>query len=426
MLEEAWLRTLSELKKDSAAKALDPFFHGVFAKRAADQNRLILNVPNARILSHIKTNYAAPIQSRMQSLMGHPVAIEFEINESQSLPAREWLHPRYTLENFYAGTNNRVLLRGILATIESPGRSNPLVIYGPPGSGKTHLVHGFARRCLEQNPNLNILYISGETFRDRYLQSLQTKSAIEFKKEMRSADIFILDDLHAIRVTSPNSREELTHTLSHYLDRGKQVVVTCESAPSELRLEPRLESRILAGLQLAIDPPDQALRLELTERIASEFGIRLTKDLMELISGMIGGGVRELESALGKLHLIQNQGIELTASSVEQYLGAYRSNLKSISLEDVLRIVCARFGVSKADLLGNSRKTEHAVPRHVAMVLAIEHAGLSKSAVARQFQKRDHTTVIHAQKKVKERLKASAVFRKTYASAVEDLCKSPQ
>ncbi|MCE9597717.1 MAG: AAA family ATPase [Spirochaetia bacterium] len=403
---------------------MDPFFHGVFAKKAGDQNRLVLNVPNARILSHLKANYSTPIQSRMQSLLGHPVAIEFEIADSAPGAFPDWLHPRYTLENFYAGTNNRILMQGILAAIDSPGVNNPLVIYGASGAGKTHLVHGIAKRILEQSGQVKVLYVTGENFRDQYLQSLQTKSAIDFKQSMRQADIFILDDLHAIRVTSPNSREELTHTLSHYLDRGKQVIITCESAPAELRLEPRLESRILAGLQLSIDPPDDAMRFELTERIATENKIKLPTDLLQLISTIVRGGVRELESALGKLHLIQNQGIDLNTETIERYLSAYRNTERSISLEDVLRIVGARFGVSRAELLGNSRKTEHAVPRHVAMVLAIEYAGLSKSAVARQFQKRDHTTVIHAQKKVKERLKASPVFRKIYSSSVEDLCKT--
>lgn len=337
------------------------------------------------------------------------------------------LNERYTFDTFVVGAANRLAHAGAVAAARNPGSTyNPLFLYGGAGLGKTHLMHALGRSAKEGKPDRRVAYLSAETFTSQYVTAIRERKMDEFRRKYRHADIWLVDDIQFI-ADKERTEEEFFHTFNTLRDMGKQIVLTSDRAPKDLNLDERLRSRFEAGLIADIRQPDLETRLAILQNKASVEGKRLPDDVLMYMAELIQSNIRVLEGALIKLLAYASiTSSPITRQLAGDVLGTYFTRGpkdRSITPDDVKRMVAEAFSVTVADIDGTSRTKGIVLARQVAMHLTRELTGASLPEIGRAFGGKDHTTVVHSCGKIKTLIKSDIQLAQHIASLMTDLQK---
>ena len=324
-----------------------------------------------------------------------------EADSTPSLP----LEPRYTFDSFVVGKPNELAYAAAQRLADSEDIPfNPLFIHGGVGLGKTHLMHAMAWRIRERTPWRRVAYISAEKFMHRFVQALRFNDTLSFKDQFRSVDVLMVDDIQFI-AGKDATQEEFFHTFNALMDERRQVVVSADKSPSELSgIEERLISRFNWGLVADVHPTTYELRLGILQAKAATMECRFPDKVLEFIAHKIQSNVRELEGALNRMaahaSLVgRTLTIEMAADVLKDVL---RANERHITIEEIQRSVCAHFNIKMTDMSSARRARAVARPRQIAMYLAKMLTSRSLPEIGRKFGNRDHTTVMHAVRKIEE------------------------
>ena len=328
---------------------------------------------------------------------------------SKDLPGAS-LDPRYTFDNFVVGKPNELAHAAARRVAEGGDVSfNPLFLHGGVGLGKTHLMHAIAWEIKKRDPNAKVLYLSAEQFMYRFVQALRFKDTISFKEMFRSVDVLMVDDVQFIAGKS-STQEEFFHTFNALIDQNKQVIISGDRAPVDMeQLEDRIKSRLQWGLVVDVHPTDYELRLGILQskqesQARYNSSVEVSPGVLEFMAQRISSNVRVLEGALTRLYAFGSLvGRPVTLEMAQESLSdILRATDRKVTIDEIIRKVTDHYGVNLTDMLSARRTRSIARPRQVAMYLSKKLTSKSLPEIGRRFGKRDHTTVIHAVKKIEE------------------------
>ena len=330
----------------------------------------------------------------------------------------------YTFERFVEGKSNQLALAAAQQVAEHPGHSyNPLFLYGGVGLGKTHLMHAVGNAMRRRNPDAKIVYLHSERFVADMVKALQLNAINDFKRFYRSVDALLIDDIQFF-ANKDRSQEEFFHTFNALLEGGQQMILTCDRYPKEIEgVEERLKSRFGWGLTVAVEPPDLETRVAILMKKAEQSHITLAPDAAFFIAQRIRSNVRELEGALKRVIASANFtgrpfDIDLIKDSLKDLLALQD---KQVSLDNIKRKVAEYYKIKVADLMSKRRNRSVARPRQVAMAMAKELTHHSLPEIGDAFGGRDHTTVLHACRKIKELRDVSPDISEDYQNLLRAL-----
>lgn len=315
------------------------------------------------------------------------------------------LDPRFTFKNFVVGKPNEFAYAAANRVADADVVSfNPLFLYGGVGLGKTHLMHAIAHNIRERNPERSVLYLSAEKFMYRFIRALRHQDTMSFKEQFRSVDVLMIDDVQFI-AGKDATQEEFFHTFNALVDQGRQIVISADKSPSDLEgIEERLRSRMACGLVADIHATTYELRLGILHSKAEQMGAIVPQKVMEFLAHKITSNVRELEGALNRVVAhSQLVGRAITLETTQEVLqDLLRASDRRITIEEIQKKVAEHFTIKLAEMSSARRSRQVARPRQIAMYLAKQLTSRSLPEIGRKFGGRDHTTVMHAVKKVEE------------------------
>jgi len=329
------------------------------------------------------------------------------------------LNPRNTFDSFVVGANNQFAHAAALAVAKAPAKTyNPLFVYGGVGLGKTHLMHAIGHHVLATKKGSKILYISSERFTNEFIDAIQNGKLVRFRNRYRQADILLIDDIQFL-AGKERSQEEFFHTFNALFDGHKQIILSSDRPPSEIQnLEQRLVSRFEWGLTAELQPPDIETRVAILRKKAQSLHVKLDNAILEFLSQRIRTNVRRLEGALMRVASFASlSGRELTPEAVEHLLKdiLQEEARRAVTIDQIQRKVAEHFDIRLADMTSKRRPANIALPRQVAMYLARELTKTSLSEIGDAFGGRDHGTVLHAHRLVKEKIGQDEKLRQVVA-----------
>ena len=334
-------------------------------------------------------------------------ALDIRSNQQSSYPNEFGapLDPRFTFDNFVVGKPNELAFAASQRIAEADNVSfNPLFLYGGVGLGKTHLMHAMGWKIKELKPDRKVIYLSAEKFMYQFVRALRYKDTSAFKEQFRSIDVLMIDDVQFIS-GKDNTQEEFFHTFNALIEQNKQIVISADKSPSDLDgVQDRLKSRLGCGLVADIHPTTYELRLGILIEKAQKRGVEIPAKVLEFISHRIISNVRDMEGALNRL--VAHATLVGTAITVETAQVVLQDLLKSsnkkITIEEIQKKVAEHFNIRITDMHSPRRSRSVARPRQIAMYLAKSITSRSLPEIGRKFGGRDHTTVMHAVKKIEE------------------------
>ncbi len=318
---------------------------------------------------------------------------------------RALLDQRFVFKNFIVGRTNELAHAAARRVAESDSVPfNPLFLFGGVGLGKTHLMHAIAWHITERDPSRRVLYMSAEKFMYQFIRALRFRTTMDFKEQFRSVHVLMIDDIQFI-AGKDSTQEEFFHTFNALVDQNRQIVVSADKSPSDLDgMEERLRSRLGCGLVADIHPADYELRLGILQDKAEQLGVQMPDKVLEFLAHKITSNVRELEGALNRI-VAQSTlvGRPITLETTQDVLrDLLRANDRRVTIEEIQKRVAEHFNIRLADMHSARRARAVARPRQVAMYLAKQLTARSLPEIGRKFGGRDHTTVMHAVRKVDE------------------------
>ena len=337
-------------------------------------------------------------------------------DKSSDLPSaqvsanRATLDPKHTFETFVVGDNNRLAQAAALAVANNPGGANtynPLFLYGGVGLGKTHLMHAIANKILDNNSNAKALYVTSEKFTNQLINAIQDYKMEIFRNKYRTIDVLLIDDIQFI-AGKDRVQEEFFHTFNTLRDAGKQIIISSDKQPREIALlEDRLKSRFDGGLLADIDSPDYETRFAILRKKAQEENVVIDDIILSNIANSIDSNIRELEGVLKKIVARASlTHTPITLELAEKSINEFRAeNEKVISSDYIKSTVSKYFNIDKEALSSNKRSNDIAFPRQIAMYLCRSVANMSFPKIGEDFGNRDHSTVMHAYKKIDKEIK---------------------
>ena len=334
-------------------------------------------------------------------------------NNSNSSPAeiemnKSTLNPKYTFETFVVGNNNRFAHSAALAVGNEPAKSyNPLYLYGGVGLGKTHLMHAIGNRILENNSNANVLYVTSEKFTNQLINAIKDNKNEFFRNKYRNIDVLLIDDIQFI-AGKERVQEEFFHTFNSLYEDGKQIIISSDTPPRDIPfLEDRLKSRFEWGLLADISVPDYETRLAILRKKAQDESIIIDDIILSNIANKIDSNIRELEGVFNKI--VARASLThspITIELAEKIINEFKyENEKVISCDFIKETIAKYFSINKDDLSSNKRSNDIAFPRQIAMFLCREIANMSYPQIGEDFGGRDHSTVMHACRKIEKEVK---------------------
>ncbi len=320
------------------------------------------------------------------------------------------IDPRFTFDNFVVGKPNELAHAAARRVGEGgPVTFNPLFLYGGVGLGKTHLMHAIANELKTRSPELRVVYLSAEQFMYRFVQALRDKQMMDFKQIFRSVDVLMVDDVQFI-AGKDSTQEEFFHTFNALVDQNKQIIISADRAPGEIKdLEDRIKSRLQCGLVVDLHPTDYELRLGVLQTKVENYrvqypGLEITPGVLEFLAHRITTNVRVLEGALMRLFAFASLvGREITLELAQDCLAdVLRASDRKVTIEEIQRKVSEHYNIRLSDMIGPKRVRAIARPRQMAMYLSKQLTSRSLPEIGRRFGGRDHTTVMHGVKKIEE------------------------
>ena len=430
MSESAWQRCVSYLQDELPSQQFNTWIRPLHAELDSGSLRLI--APNRFVKDWVSDKFLERINELIaESQPGVDVTLEIGSHRQplRRMPAEplpesrltktpnrtraiqggiqheSYLIKNYTFDTFVEGKSNQLARAAAMQVAENTGGAyNPLFLYGGVGLGKTHLMHAVGNALLEQDPDAKIVYLHSERFVADMVKALQLNAINEFKRYYRSVDALLIDDIQFF-AGKERSQEEFFHTFNALLEGGQQMILTCDRYPKEIKgLEERLKSRFGWGLTVAVEPPELETRVAILLKKAEQAGMHLPAEAAFFIAQRIRSNVRELEGALKRViasaHFTGRPiDIPLIKDSLKDLLALQD---RQISLDNIQRTVAEYYKIKLADLMSKRRSRSVARPRQVAMALAKELTNHSLPEIGDSFGGRDHTTVLHATRKIKE------------------------
>jgi len=323
------------------------------------------------------------------------------------------LDPRFTFDNFVTGKPNELAFAAARRVADSSTVTfNPLFLYGGVGLGKTHLMHAIAWQIRGQNPGRRIIYMSAEKFMYQFIRALRFKDTMAFKEQFRSVDVLMIDDFQFIS-GKDSTQEEFFHTFNALVDQNRQIVISADKSPNDLEgIEERMRSRLGWGLVADLHPTTYELRVGILESKAERLAVEIPQKVLEFLAHKITSNVRELEGALNRIVAYASLvGRPITLESSQEVLhDLLRANDRRVTIEEIQKRVAEHFNIKLAEMSSARRSRAVARPRQVAMYLAKQLTSRSLPEIGRKFGGRDHTTVMHAVRKVEELRGMDAAF----------------
>jgi chromosomal replication initiator protein len=434
---EAWQRCVDVLEHELSAQQFNTWVRPLQA--VADAGKIRLLAPNRFVLEWVRDRIVPRALEIASGANGSPVDILVEVGSAalrtepalvaQSLTANDVTPPADTFESnligeltfarFVEGKSNQLARAAAMQVGRNPGREyNPLFIYGGVGLGKTHLMHAAGHAMLEKNPSARVLSVRSERFVQEMVQALQVGRMAQFKSAYRRLDALLIDDIQFF-VGKDRSQEEFFHTFNELIECGGQIVITADRFPKELTgVEERLISRFESGLTVAIEPPELETRVAILMSKAAEYGLDLPEEVAFFVAKRVRANVRELEGALRRLSATASftgvpLSVELAQHTLKDLL-AYRD--RQITIANIQKTVAEYFKIRIADLQSKDRSRTVTRPRQLAMALTKELTSHSLPEIGDAFGGRDHTTVLHACRKVSELLEMNTQVKEDHAN----------
>ncbi len=421
-----WIRPLQAIEEDSVIRLLAPssFILDWVNKKLMDNIRQAVaiaapsNTPEVKleIGDYVIDNVEEEEQTVPQALKkqtkaeSKPATSKSKkqvstAKDSSGATIKHGLNANFTFETFVEGKANQLAAAAARQVSENPGGAyNPFFIYGGVGLGKTHLMHAIGNQMLKDNPNARVVYLHSERFVADMVNALRHNKIDEFKRFYRSLDALLIDDIQFF-ANKEQSQEEFFHTFNTLLEGNKQVILTSDRFPKEVEgLEDRLKSRFGWGLTIAVEPPEFEMRVAILLKKASEYGFTLPDEVAFFIAKRLRGNVRDLEGALKRVGAFaqftqQSLTVELVKEALKDLLALQQ---KMVTLENIQKTVADYYKIRMADILSKRRSRNIARPRQMAMAIAKELTNHSLPEIGDAFGGRDHTTVLHAVRKIKE------------------------
>jgi chromosomal replication initiator protein len=379
-------------------------------REAPSENQVVFGVPTGSAFARreVKTpvpspNSAVPVDAKNRSLPGMGVGREVEVEGNVGRQGN--LNKNFIFSNFVEGKSNQMAIAAATRVAEEPGHSyNPLFLYGGVGLGKTHLMHAVGNEIQKKNPNAKVVYLHSEQFVSDMVKALQNNAFTEFKRFYRSVDALLIDDIQFF-AGKDRTQEEFFHTFNALLEGGQQMILTCDRYPKEIEgVEDRLKSRFGWGLTQILEPPELETRVAILLRKAEEIKVNMPDDTAFFIAKRVRSNVRELEGALKRIVANASfMGKPITTAFAKETLhDLLASHDKQVSIENIQKTVAEYYKIKVADLTSKRRTRSVARPRQIAMALSKELTSHSLPEIGDAFGGKDHTSVLHACRKVAE------------------------
>ena len=380
-------------RKNPDIKTIQVIVQSMYSSTNPDGSSSILRGGDDSLIKHIKTS---PTPQKM-----YEVANNF--GSSDALTSK--LNPVYTFENFVVGKTNEFAYAAARKVAETKNISfNPLFLYSGVGLGKTHLMHAIAQHIKQNDPERTVVYISAEQFLYKFVNALRYKDTDAFKEQFRSVDVLMIDDVQFL-ANKTKTQDEFFYTFTSLIESGKQIILSADKSPTDLDgIENRLKSRLNSGLVADIMPTDFDLRLGILRKKSEQMGIVLPENVAEFLAQKISSSIRELEGSLKRIaaHSQLLSGHEITLDMTQDVLkDMLRSIDRKTTIDEIQKKVAEYFSISVKEMQSSRRARNVARPRQIAMYLAKQLTARSLPEIGRKFD-RDHTTVMHAVRKVEE------------------------
>ncbi|WP_186566786.1 chromosomal replication initiator protein DnaA [Lawsonibacter celer] len=413
---DIWAKVLSLMEADMTATTINTWFDDAVAV-ALEEDRFVLHTPSNFKRDIILSRYVPAVQKALHELFSADFQVvvlgEGEL-EGYGRPAQASFLPgteEYTFDRFVVGASNKFAHAAALAVAEHPAQTyNPLFIYGESGLGKTHLLYAIAHKIHQDHPEFRIVYIKGDSFTNELIQAIREGRNPEFREKYRSADVFLMDDVQFI-AGRESTQEEMFHTFNTLYEAGRQIVFTADRPPKEmLRLDDRLRTRFEWGLPVDIQPPDYETRVAIIKNKAIRRGMNLPDPVLQYIADNITANVRQIEGTVNKILAFQ----ELMGESVDvdTVTRAVRDMFKDKadflpSSDVIIEEVSKFYGIETEAIRGQGRTKDTALARQIAMYQIRRMTNLSLKEIGREFDNRDHTTVMHSIERVEKLTKTN-------------------
>ncbi|MBI4054806.1 MAG: chromosomal replication initiator protein DnaA [Elusimicrobia bacterium] len=443
--ESVWEQVLSSIKNDLNPELFDLWVKPIVPKNL-ENNLLTLQVPNKFFSDWLKERFQSRIEGLLKNLTGTDISLHYSLTQEleevlqktpfsmdpieapppQSDFTLSELNPRYTFDTFVVGTSNRFAQAAAEAVAKSPGKQyNPLFIYSEVGLGKTHLMHAIGHALRRGQPRGRVLYNTSEQFINEYINSLRDDRPEAFRNKYRSLDCLLIDDIQFL-IGKGRSEEEFFYTFNALFDSNKQIVITSDRAPKEMSpMEQRLISRFEWGVVADIQPPDLETRVAILRKKAESEKLFVPEDILSYIATIIKTNIRELEGSLIRLVAYSSlTGRPLTVDAAKEVLrDSVSQDVPSspLTTEAIQRVIASHFNLEVRDLKSKKRTDSIAFPRQIAMYLCRTLTDLSTTEIGAAFGGKDHTTVIHAQKKIKNKIQSDPYFMALINRITQDI-----
>jgi chromosomal replication initiator protein len=438
-LATAWKGISAAMKAEVSADTFNRWFRDIDLVEL-DAKKLTLRVPNNIYQLWIESNYLGMLRTAVLMELGSEREVRFALADPAAEPAapatpapfaepvadEEFDHlpptrgaasaaaggmnPRNTFDCFVVGTNNEYAHAACLAVSKEPGKTyNPLFIYGGVGLGKTHLMQAIGQAALAKKRTSKVVYLTSETFTNEFIDAIQNSTLVKFRKRYRQADVLLIDDIQFL-ADKGRTQEEFFHTFNTLFDGHKQIVLSSDRPPNEIaNLETRLVSRFEWGLTAELQPPDAETRVAILRKKAATLEVKLSSEILDFLANRIRTNVRRLEGALMRVasYASLNEGQLPNLEKVEHLLKdlLQEEARRAITIDQIKNRVAEYYDVRLADMTSKRRPANIAFPRQVAMYLARELTKTSLSEIGDAFGGRDHGTVLHAHRLVKDRMR---------------------
>jgi chromosomal replication initiator protein len=436
--EKIWNSAQEQLRSKLSKDTFSMWFAPLRAC-AMDGNHVMLETPNEFSEVWLKDNYLSLLQDAVAIAAGRQLQVKLKISAGSGStvtvpavptariktaePSHErspgngdlLFNPKNTFDTFVVGNNNNFSYAAALAVAQAPGKSyNPLFLYGGVGLGKTHLLHAIGQHVSGSKKSARVAYVSSEKFTNEYIDAIQNNKLVGFRKKYRQTDVLLIDDIQFL-AGKERIQEEFFHTFNALHEARKQIVLTCDRPASEIQgLEHRLVSRFEWGLVTDLQPPDVEMRLAILQKKAQIMGVTLPEEVLNFLANRIRTNVRRLEGAL--IRVASYASLTGKKLSIEVVEGLLREILHeegrfSISIEVIQKKVAEHYDIRLADMTSKRRPENIAFPRQVAMYLSRQMTESSLNTIGEAFGGRDHGTVLHACRLVKDRMEVDANIR---------------
>ncbi len=443
VLKAAWENVMTQMRADVPATISDKFLNPL-TPLALTEEVAIVSAPGKFVLEWVKDKYFDRLQSELVTELGRHVRLELTMNNREKAPtsratsaavtkvttvytenSRFKPNERFTFDSFVVGQSNRLAHAGAKAVASDPGlKYNPLFIYGSSGLGKTHLLHAIANEILEREPNFPVMYVSAQSFAEEFVSALQNNRIEQFRRAQRGVSVWLVDDIQMI-AGKDKTQEEVFHTFNYLHGLGKQIVLCADRSPRDLMLmDERLRSRLESGLVADVQMPDTETRCAILQKKAEREKIELGHETAMLLAENVPGNIRTLEGALTKL--AAQASLEETEISpdfargmIDKYFVGFAP--PKPSFDQIVEMVGRLYKIESTEIKGISRKAPIAHARHVAVYVTREILGDSWKHIGVMFGNRDHTSMMHGYKKIREMMNRDKDLNASVKMLMRDL-----